>query len=40
MDTFGKEGYVGRIGGDEFMVVLLNTKEEEITDLCEKAENA
>lgn len=38
VDTFGKEGYVGRIGGDEFMVVLLNTKEEEITDLCEKAD--
>lgn len=38
VETFGKDGYIGRIGGDEFMVVLLNTTQEEITGLCEKAD--
>ena len=33
-----KEAIGCRFQGDEFMVVLLNTKEEEITDLCEKAD--
>lgn len=34
-DIFGKEGYVGRIGGDEFMVLLLDADEKEIANLCE-----
>lgn len=36
VNVFEKYGYVGRIGGDEFMVVLLNADEEEIVELCEQ----
>lgn len=36
VSVFGNDGYVGRIGGDEFMVVMLNTDEAEIVTLCEK----
>ncbi len=35
MEVFGALGYVGRIGGDEFMVILLDKKEEEILALCQ-----
>lgn len=38
MGVFGKIGYVGRIGGDEFMVILINSEEKEIMELCEKLE--
>lgn len=38
IEIFGEIGYVGRIGGDEFMVILLNAEENEITQLCEKVE--
>lgn len=38
IEVFGKLGYVGRIGGDEFMVILLNQTEEEILALCHKVQ--
>ncbi len=38
MEVFNKKGYVGRMGGDEFMVILLNTKEEEVLELCHEIE--
>lgn len=34
LEVFGENGYVGRIGGDEFMVILLNLSEEKIIELC------
>lgn len=34
MEVFQGEGEVGRIGGDEFMAVLLNVQEEETEKLC------
>lgn len=40
VEVFDKLGYVGRIGGDEFMVILLNQTEEEILDLCQKVQAA
>lgn len=36
VEVFGKNGYVGRIGGDEFMIILLNAKDEEIEELCKE----
>lgn len=36
INVFEKYGYVGRIGGDEFMVILINAEEEEIIGLCEQ----
>lgn len=35
-EVFGKEGYVGRLGGDEFMVILLDIEEKDIIELCEE----
>ena len=40
VEVFDKLGYVGRIGGDEFMVILLNQTEEEILNLCQKVQDA
>lgn len=34
-EVFKSNGYVGRIGGDEFMVILLNTEEDEILRMCQ-----
>lgn len=34
-DIFHTKGYVGRLGGDEFMIVLLDTEEEEIVKMCQ-----
>lgn len=34
-DIFHTKGCVGRIGGDEFMIVLLDTEEEEIVKMCQ-----
>lgn len=36
VEVFGRTGYVGRMGGDEFIVILLNTPEEKIAYLCEE----
>lgn len=35
-DTFGKEGFVCRMGGDEFVCVLVNVTEEDILTIWEK----
>ena len=39
IEIFGKEGYVGRIGGDEFMVVLRNIGDNQINELCAQVKN-
>lgn len=36
VEVFGDRGDVGRLGGDEFMVILINCPEEEILKCCEK----
>ena len=36
--TFGVDGFVGRLGGDEFIAVLLDTTEEELKELWENVE--
>lgn len=36
--TFGVNGFVGRMGGDEFIAVLLNMTEEEIKDIWKQIE--
>ena len=36
VEIFGQSGYVGRIGGDEFMVILLDQNEQEIIEMCQK----
>ncbi len=36
--TLGINGFVGRMGGDEFIAVLLDTTEEELQDLWKKTE--
>lgn len=36
MEVFDKKGYVGRMGGDEFMVILLNMQEEQLLECCEQ----
>lgn len=38
MNVFGQESFVGRMGGDEFISILLNTTEEEIQELWEQVE--
>lgn len=38
-EVFDDFGYVGRIGGDEFMVILLNKEEEEIVEMCHKVQD-
>lgn len=35
-ETFGKQGFVCRVGGDEFVTILLNSGEEEITETWKK----
>ena len=35
-ETFGKTGFCCRMGGDEFITILMNTTEEEITAIWEK----
>ncbi len=34
VEVFNQYGYVGRIGGDEFMIILLNKQEQEILEMC------
>lgn len=36
--VFGKYGFVGRMGGDEFMVILTGIREESALKLCHKLE--
>lgn len=36
--TFGMYGFVGRLGGDEFIAILLDTTEEEIKEIWEDVE--
>lgn len=38
IEIFGKRGNVGRMGGDEFMIILLDFSEEKLYELCEKVE--
>ena len=38
MQTLGKEGFVGRMGGDEFIAMLLDTTEEELLQLWQQVE--
>lgn len=38
MEVFGDKGYVGRIGGDEFMVILQDLAEAQILELCQKVQ--
>lgn len=40
MQTLGKEGFVGRMGGDEFVAVLLDTSEERFLELWHQLEEA
>lgn len=35
---FGNMGFVGRMGGDEFIAILLDTSEGEVIELCRKVE--
>ena len=35
---FGKIGFVGRMGGDEFLAILLDASEEEVEELCQQVE--
>lgn len=37
--TIGKEGFVGRMGGDEFIAVLLDVTEEKIAELWKQVED-
>lgn len=37
--TFGKEGFVGRMGGDEFIAILLNTTQEHYEKLIADMKN-
>ena len=34
VEVFGSEGFVGRMGGDEFMVILIDSSEDLIQRLC------
>lgn len=36
MEVFAKKGNVGRMGGDEFMIVLLNVSEQELLSYCDR----
>lgn len=33
-EVFASEGFVGRMGGDEFLIILLDTPEDSIENLC------
>lgn len=39
MQTMGKEGFVGRMGGDEFIAVLLDTSEKRLLEIWQQVEN-
>ena len=34
--VFHRKGYVGRMGGDEFMILLVDTSDEEVKGMCEE----
>ena len=36
MEVFGKKGHVGRMGGDEFMIVLLDMSEAQLIEHCNR----
>ena len=36
MEVFARKGNVGRMGGDEFMVILLNVSEQELLSYCDR----
>lgn len=38
MKIFAKIGFVGRMGGDEFMIILIDINKDKATELCEKLE--
>lgn len=38
MKIFGKAGYVGRMGGDEFMVILMGVRQDVAKTLCKELE--
>ena len=38
METLGKEGFVGRMGGDEFIAVLLDISENHLMELWQQVE--
>lgn len=38
MEVFGRRGQVGRMGGDEFMVILLDRPETETLQLCQQVD--
>lgn len=37
-DVFGRVGFVGRMGGDEFIAILADTNNSEIDNLCKEVE--
>ncbi len=37
---FGKVGFVGRMGGDEFIAILADVTEEQISELCDDVEKS
>ena len=39
MKIFGRIGFVGRMGGDEFMVILAGVKKDVALKLCQKLES-
>lgn len=39
LDNIGDRGYVGRFGGEEFIIILPRTNIEQATEICEKIRN-